>query len=233
MTFLAEDTLVTVIPNFTLPTTSGAHVPGVAPGGRLACLAGEYGPLRANTPADVPLWAALALRAMHRCRVVPPPWLAVDALAATEAAERGSSAGFEPVPPAYLEVGRQLLTHAREDFDPATYDDVRAGLEALRRARFAKLRDGLAALQGAMAVKLTHISPMEVNAVRPFFLGALNAYARLEDASAAAASLSAAATGGALPHPPTVAPVRDPLAPAVGGGGGNEGGAPRRLRRGD
>jgi len=233
MTFLAEDTLVTVIPNFTLPTTSGAGtVPGVAPGGRLACLAGEFGPLRANTPAAVPLWAALALRSMHRARIVPPPWLAVDALAAIEAAERGSSAGFEPVPPAYLEVGRQLLTHAREDFDPGSYDDVRAGLEALRRARFAKLRDGLAALKGAMAIKLTHISPMELNAVRPFFCGALNGYARLKDAAAAAAG---GGGGGGVPHPAAAAPVRDPLAPAAGGGADNAGApaAPRRLRRGD
>lgn len=47
----------------------------------------------------------------------------------------------------------------------------------MRSARYGKLRDGIGQLTGPMAVKLTNITASELNAVRPFFLGALTAFA--------------------------------------------------------
>ena len=182
MTFLAEDTPVTIVPNFSLPSTSGA---GGGAASTVPCLGGDVGPFYPNTPVAVPLWAALALHAMKRCRVVPPDWMSVENLAAVDEAERASGARFEPLPDAYLEVGRRLLTHCRSEFETRDVDEIAGLLESVRSARYAKLRDGVEALRGAMAVKLTHISPLEVNAVRPFFTGALTAYAAVDGVAAA------------------------------------------------
>ena len=240
MAFLAEDTPVTIVPNFALPSSTG---------GVVSCVCGDLGPFSPAVPVDVPLWAALALHAMKRCRVVPPAWLTLENLAAVDEAERASAASFEPLPPAYLEVGRRLLTHCRSEFETREYDDVsesereggwgagwgggrpraraRGGqpphrplllllqivnlLECVRSARFAKLRDGLEALRGAMAVKLAHVAPAEINCVRPFFAGALAAYASVDG-------------GGGAEE--AVAAEREPLGEA------DAQAPPRRLRRG-
>ena len=211
MTFLAEDTPVTIVPNFSLPAAT-------SPDASVPCLCGVVGPFRPNVPVDVPLWAALALHAMKRCRVVPPAWMSVENLAAADEAERASGASFEPLPPTFLEVGRRLLTHCRSEFETRDVDEVAALLESVRSARYAKLRDGVEALTGAMAVKLTHISPLEVNAVRPFFAGALTAYAAVDGVAAEAAGEG---EGGDAPA------AREPLGPADGQA------TVRRLRRRD
>jgi hypothetical protein len=58
----------------------------------------------------------------------------------------------------------------------------------VRSARYGKLRDGIGQLTGPMAVKLTNITASELNAVRPFFLGALTAFAETAEAAPAAAA---------------------------------------------
>lgn len=210
MTFLAEDTPVTIVPNFALPAAA-------TPDGTVPCLGGALGPFRPNVPIDVPLWAALALHAMKRCRVVPPAWMSVENLAAVDEAERASGASFEPLPSTFLEVGRRLLTHCRSEFETRDVDEVAALLESVRAARYAKLRDGVEALRGAMAVKLTHISPLEVNAVRPFFAGALTAYAAVDGVAGDAGGDGGAAAPAA----------REPL------GAADDQAPVRRLRRRD
>ena len=88
-------------------------------------------------------------------------------------------------------------------------------LESVRSARYGKLRDGIGQLTGPMAVKLTNITASELNAVRPFFLGALTAVAAVAappgggggganggGASAAAASEAAPAAAATAPPPP-------------------------------
>ena len=59
--FLAEDTEVQVIPEF----TSDA----------IRLLSGSYGPFQPSYPTLVPLWVALLLKHRRRCRIVPPDWL--------------------------------------------------------------------------------------------------------------------------------------------------------------
>ena len=195
----------------------------------------------------MPLWLALALHGMKRCRLLPPDWLSPASLAAVDEAERASGSRFEPLPEGFLEVGRLLLTRCRGEFETREYDEVREGvlgvffrererrtendkkhsplfqkknafqiaglLESVRSARYGKLRDGISQLTGPMAVKLTNITASELNAVRPFFLGALTAFAAVsappggsnaaaaEDAQAAAAAPAAAATGPPPPAP--------------------------------
>lgn len=78
----------------------------------------------------------------------------------------------------------------------------------MRSARYGKLRDGIGQLTGPMAVKLTNITASELNAVRPFFLGALTAFAAVaappggSAAAAAQAAEAAAAPAAAATAPP-------------------------------
>lgn len=225
MTFLAEDAPVTIVPNFALPSTGGGGGGGGDRGEvTVPCLGGDVGPFAPNVPVAVPLWAALALHAMKRCRVVPPDWMSVDALAAVDEAERASSAVFAALPDAYLEVGRRLLTHCRSEFETRDVDEIAGLLESVRSARFAKLRDGVEALRGAMAVRLANITPLEINAVRPFFAGALTAYACVDGVGEGEEEGEGGADAARAPLGPA-----DTQAAAAAGGG-----APgRRLRRRD
>ncbi len=46
----------------------------------------------------------------------------------------------------------------------------------VEQARMNKILQGLGTLQGAMTVKLNNLAAMEINQVRPFFLGALDMF---------------------------------------------------------
>ena len=37
----------------------------------------EYGPFKPNFPCNVPLWLAIDLKRKKRCKIQPPPWLAI------------------------------------------------------------------------------------------------------------------------------------------------------------
>ena len=60
--FLAEDVLVTIIPNH---RTAGP----------LPVSEGEFGPFRAHLPVKVPLWVALYLENHRLCTIEAPNWL--------------------------------------------------------------------------------------------------------------------------------------------------------------
>ena len=82
-------------------------------------------------------------------------------------------------------------------------------LESVRSARYGKLRDGIGQLTGPMAVKLTNITASELNAVRPFFLGALTAFAavtappgRNNNGGSGSAAEAAPAAAATAPPPP-------------------------------
>ena len=83
--FLAEETLITVVPNF-------AH-------DALRFVTGNFGPFEPQTPTDVPLWLACLLRKRRMCTVEPPAWLKADALAAAGDAEAADAEAFSALPP--------------------------------------------------------------------------------------------------------------------------------------
>lgn len=165
MAFMAEDTIVTIVPNFSLPAATGGFMRCIAVRRMrrrkrgnsvffslslfdffffapvslsLTSLSlslfllpfdfkqqGSFGPFSPNLPVDVPLWLALSLHGMKRCRLLPPEWLSPAALAAVDGAERASGSRFEPLPEGFLEVGRLLLTRCRGEFETREYDEVR------------------------------------------------------------------------------------------------------------
>lgn len=96
---------------------------------------------------------------------------------------------------------------------PSPQNQISGLLESVRSARYGKLRDGIGQLTGPMAVKLTNITASELNAVRPFFLGALTAFASVaappgggNNDAAAAASAAAGAAAEAAPAAAATAP---------------------------
>jgi GINS complex subunit 2 len=160
-----EDTLVTIVPSFQAPT--------------LQLLRGPVGPFRPQVPLEVPLWMALLLRRRGRCRLKPPTWLAQAAL--EELLEREREAGqraFAQVPFRYLEIGTQILKHARDDLeDPEGISDK---LETLRERRAQKLHSGLRSFDPdslpSQVPRLDRLSSMEVSLVRRFFTASLRRF---------------------------------------------------------
>lgn len=73
---------------------------------------------------------------------------------------------------------------------------VRGLVQDLRDVRFNKIQSGLKKLtQATNAVKLVHLSAMELHLVRPFFSAALAQFSKREAAMPAEAGASAAAEG--------------------------------------
>ncbi len=59
--FLAEDEIVTVVPNFE--------------GDKLQLIMGDFGPFKPLKPVGVPLWLALSMKKKQMCSIQPPQWL--------------------------------------------------------------------------------------------------------------------------------------------------------------
>ena len=137
-------------------------------------------------PAQVPLWAALALKAKAKANIVAPPWMEVEALEETLASERSSEAEFQPLPFHYLELSTALFKHAPDAFGESMarvmdlIENIRRRVHhpnlvemtfsLLRRAprsvRFNKIERGLRRLDGANAIfiRLNNVAAMEVRA---------------------------------------------------------------------
>uniref|UniRef100_A0A061QMR5 Dna replication complex gins protein psf2-like n=1 Tax=Tetraselmis sp. GSL018 TaxID=582737 RepID=A0A061QMR5_9CHLO len=93
--FFAEDELVQIVPNFSLPQDT-----------TLDCVSGEYGPFQPNILAEVPLWMALALHKRKRCAIRPPEWMNPDNLQNVYEEERREHTVFQALPFHYVEVCR-------------------------------------------------------------------------------------------------------------------------------
>lgn len=168
MEFFAEDHLITIIPNFSLPT---------ADGGKLLCMTGHFGLFQPNVPLQVPLWLGLALHKRRRCRIQPPDWMHPDKLQELYDQERDTAAVFQELPFHYIEIAHLLLRHAKDCFSELY--KVKNLVESLRKVRGTKIDAGLKVLQGPMTVKLNNLSAMECNVIRPFFQGALDQFYKL------------------------------------------------------
>lgn len=70
----------------------------------------------------------------------------------------------------------ELAAIAKHDLLLQPHPQIKDLVELVQKARMSKVTAGLATLQGAMTVKLNNLAAMEINAVRPFFLGALDMF---------------------------------------------------------
>lgn len=146
---------------------------------RFQLLRGSVGPFRPQVPVLVPLWLALLLRRRGRCKITPPDWLSTEHLDGMLERERDAGqAAFAQVPFRYLEVGTQLLKHARDDVPNA--EAVSDRLESLRERRAQKLHAGLRGFEPnsltSQVPRLDRLSAMEVSLVRRFFTSTLRRF---------------------------------------------------------
>jgi GINS complex subunit 2 len=98
--FFAEETLITISPNF-------SH-------DKLLFTSGSFGPLEAGDPCVVPLWLAITLRKRGKCTIVIPDWMSTSSLEQNILNEK-SRETFEPLPFHYREISQLLLNYARDD----------------------------------------------------------------------------------------------------------------------
>ncbi|KAI9821218.1 MAG: DNA replication protein psf2 [Pycnora praestabilis] len=187
--FLCEMEMVTVIPRQRLKG--------------LELLGGPTPPLRPPHRTPLPLWLALLLKRQRRANILPPPWLHPSSLETILHFETEvSKDAFSPPPPLppsaggtnttsppfllsstadapaealpyhWLELGEILLDAAPDDLvDP---DTVRRLMRDLREVRMAKMRAGVAVLDGGGVVSLTGVGGMEVGEGRAFIGGVVD-----------------------------------------------------------
>ena len=153
-------------------------------------------------PAPLPLWLALLLKRQGRANVQAPPWLSVRALtdilaletlspaftashaqpAAPAAAPTALAPPFLPscvagadarhLPYHWLGVATLLLEAAADDVPDA--EAVRRLLRDLREARAAKMRAGVAGLEGGARVRLDGVGGLEVASEGGFVRGVMD-----------------------------------------------------------
>lgn len=168
--FFAEDEEVTVTPHFTLNTHES----------KLRCVAGDYGPFKANFPVKVPLWLAVYLYQRKQCRIQLPDWLTSEHLQEVFQAEKQTSSVFQELPWHYLEIAHVLLTSAKDCFPSVKeHMEVRDLTDQIRRVRDSKINQGLELVTGPLTAKLNNLCCMELNTLRPFFLGSLDRFWRM------------------------------------------------------
>jgi GINS complex subunit 2 len=88
--FLAEDELIEISPMVKANVIS------------LVC--GDYGPFEPSIATSVPLWLALALKKVRRCRILPPRWLHLRAIEQVIQDERENDSQLRPLPRYFSEV---------------------------------------------------------------------------------------------------------------------------------
>ncbi|KAF0694235.1 Aste57867_14871 [Aphanomyces stellatus] len=163
----AEQEMITIIPQFTLKENSG-HLNGIS---------GDFGPFDPAIPAQVPLWLAIALKQIQKCRILQPSWFTVGHLK-DRLEQETTSELFEELPFHYLEIAALLIKHASDDMEQV--ETLRLLLEDIQQVRQDKIRNGLVRIAtdvqtggSAYAVQLNHVAAMEINSVRQFMTKSL------------------------------------------------------------
>ncbi|KAL0270670.1 UNVERIFIED_CONTAM: hypothetical protein PYX00_008004 [Menopon gallinae] len=97
--FLAENEMVTIIPNFNYS--------------KIFFIVDEVGPFRAGMPLRVPIWLAINLKSRQKCRIIPPDWMDLEKLEELKEEEIRSDY-FCKVPSEYYIVITQLLLNVAD-----------------------------------------------------------------------------------------------------------------------
>ena len=124
--FLAEETLITIQPNFD-------HA-------KLFFTSGTFGPFSSGELYDVPLWLAINLSKRNKCTIIIPDWMSVEALEQNNSNEKNLSL-FEPLPFHYQEISQLLFIHAKKEIKSP--DTVGALLQDIQNIRMDRAQIGL------------------------------------------------------------------------------------------
>ena len=169
--YVAENILVTVVPKFELQV--------------LYMMEGEYGPFVAQTPVEVPLWLAIHLKKIQRANIKCPSWLDVDHLTALLDEEKRDPNLSQKLPFHYIEIATIFFSDAPDDVEDL--DRLRTLVEDISNIRATKLRKGMESVmdsvkgQSNASVRLTGISALELNKIRPSFLHGLEMFWKMRN----------------------------------------------------
>lgn len=158
--FLAENELVAVEPRFNAPEL------------RLVC--GDFGPFIAGDPVRVPLWIAIYLKQIHKCNLIAPDWLNVNALESIKK-EEVENRTFSRMPSEHWRgIAHLFLIHAADNLPQG--DEIKTLLKDIWDIRMAKLR---ASIDAFVKTQQTHaavnnLTPLEVCQVREFLTESLD-----------------------------------------------------------
>jgi GINS complex subunit 2 len=171
--FFAEETIVTI--------TSAIDHP------IFYFISGNFGPLVAGLPCELPLWLAINLRRKQKCTIEIPQWMSVESLENFVEKER-SEENFEQLPFHYLEIAHLLLNFAKEEIH--MYDRVCALVQDLENIRKDRCRLGM--LQNASTVrqgerifvsKWQNICSMEIHSFETFLTESMDMFFKLTETS--------------------------------------------------
>ncbi|KAK9460792.1 uncharacterized protein V1516DRAFT_677668 [Lipomyces oligophaga] len=169
LTFLAEDSVVTIIPRQNVSS--------------IELIGGEMSSLRTMRRVEVPIWIAMILKKQSRCNIIMPEWLNEKRLLEAYDSEARDMHRFSSdLPWNWIEIGELILSSAADDLDCAPHV-VRNLLRDLREIRQSKVREGLRALD-AVYVQLDNVGAMELNEIRPLVtmtMNELRAFKKVDD----------------------------------------------------
>ncbi|KAK9241102.1 hypothetical protein V1525DRAFT_393705 [Lipomyces kononenkoae] len=159
ISFLAENTLVTIIPRQAMESVEliGGTIPSLRPMRRI----------------EIPIWVAILLKKQSRCNIVPPDWLSEENLKITYDAEAANMTRFSAnLPWEWVEVGELILASAPDDLASPPHV-IRNLLRDIREVRQAKARAGLKNLNESY-LQLDNVGAMELNEIRSFVTMSMN-----------------------------------------------------------
>lgn len=156
--FLADDNLVTIVPNRRFNHTLS-----------LSC--GTLPPLKAYTPTQVPLWLARSLARRKLVTIEDPDWLSSEALANKLTEERNAGkTTLTDLPERFLETAYGLLRDAGDISEP-----TRVALEDLMCLRRGKIIDSVKELEArTLHLDVSSLTSAEIGLLRTGGLGILN-----------------------------------------------------------
>ncbi|XP_015519211.1 probable DNA replication complex GINS protein PSF2 isoform X1 [Neodiprion pinetum] len=164
--FLGEKQLVTIIPSFTF--------------NQIHLISGSIGPFRAGLPTQVPIWLAVNLKQQQKCRIVGQEWMDAKLLIDVKDEEKTSKFFTKMPSDHYMDETLMLLGVAPEDIPQA--EEIRTIVKDLWDIRMSKLRTSVDAFMKSDSAfaKLDHLTPMEINCIRPSLPHALDQRDRIQ-----------------------------------------------------
>ncbi|KYR02631.1 GINS complex subunit 2 [Tieghemostelium lacteum] len=169
--FLAEDTNISIIPNFKME--------------ELVFLSGEYGPFVPSLPMEVPLWLGISLKKKKKCIIQAPIWMNIEYLEDKYAQENKPGSGFIELPEHFIEISNLILSTAPDDIKDV--NKIRGIIEDILNTRQSKLNDSLKkAIESSKenepisTFTLTNLTMMEINRIRTAFVSGINHLFKLQ-----------------------------------------------------
>ena len=202
--FLADDTLVTIVPSFDSPD----RIPLLS--------APAVGPFKAGIPTNVPLWLAMLLQQRSLCRLKVPEWLQTEHLTKVKQFEmnetyltpsedthqnhdNAENNSTPTLPFYYAELGQRFTSAKTSASDTTAAQAPKASslvLADILQIRLDKLRQQFQTLTQAerhnpnLCVQVPGIASVELAQMKPLILQALQDQRFLATSAAAAVTVS-------------------------------------------